>query len=178
MSIFKFSNYSFVLFFQNSSSRPCCYIPNFLMKLNEPLPWSYWPISKIDMAAETPLWNALLQILSPHLLGFSEKMPDNHQMVSVCPRWTSKVQGGKTKGSLQGTWLFVHLCCSPILICFSLLFGKPCLQPYMMDLSSLLSCGWTRSTSRLTLYLRREKGRKAHQVARFWHCGTRKTIFL
>lgn len=64
--------------------------------------------------------------------------------------------------------VFVHLYCSPILISFSPLFGLLRLQPYMIDLSSLLSCGRTRSTSRLTLYLRCEKGRKVRQIARFY----------
>lgn len=50
---------SFVFFFQNSASTPCCYI---LMEFNESLPWCRWPISKMDKATES------LQVCCRHRL--------------------------------------------------------------------------------------------------------------
>lgn len=94
--------------------------------------------------------------------------------------WTSNTQCGITKGSLQQE----HACvCLSVLrpyfeFFFSLSFGGLCRQPYMMDLSSLLSCGRTRSASRLAPHLRRERVGKTHQIAVLLHCCARKTIFL
>lgn len=146
----------------------------------------HWQIASIDKAAESR------QVFCRHRLR-SEKPSGRfyHHLFLVFPRkcqtiakrflfWTSKTQCGITKGSLQQEHgcVCLSVCLAAIFWVFSLSFGGLCLQPYLMDLSSLLSCGWTRSTSHLAPYQRCERGRKACQNAVFLHCCARKTIFL
>lgn len=146
----------------------------------------HWQNASMDKAAESH------QVFCRHRLRSEKPSGRFYQHLSlVFPRkcqtiakrflfWTSNTQCGITKESLQQE----HGCvCLSVLqpyfeFFFSLSLWGLCLQPYMMDLSSLLSCGWTRSTSRLAPCPRCERGRKARQIAVFLHCCAGKTIFL
>lgn len=190
MSIFMWSNSSFVFFFQNSASRPCCFMsicfhevewtPAMILLTNFK-DWQGCGEPSSVLSTLTPEWNALLQLLSPHLLGFTAKK-GRHSPKGFClPSLDFKRAAWNNKRkSATGTWLCLSISiAAPFwFLLLSCLDGRVCSRPYVMDLSSLLSCGWTRSTSCLTLYPRCEKGRKERQIAVFLHCSARKTIFL